>query len=757
MYNPMSLIHSRPSNPHLRTAAAQAPASSPVRAGWRQAPTLIALLALLWLPRALALDTFVTTDEPLWLGRAANFACALQRGDLEQTFQREHPGVTAMWAGAAGFWWRAPGYADGCTYFERRSEHEPALRERGLDPLQILAAGRTFMVLANILVLALAFLYARRLLGPLAAALGVALIALDPFHLAHSRLLHLDGLLSSLMLLSVLAFADFVRARPLPVARPLPALLVSAAAAGLAALTKSLGLFVAPFVGLLALVEMWRPARATPKQARAPAWRLAWPLAVWAIWAAAAFVLAWPAMWANPVRVLLRMFDLAGEYAAGGHGSPLFFNHTIVADGRLGARFWYFYPLTYLWRTTPLTLLGLAAGLVALARHGAPLDRAPARRTVQALLLFALLFALAITLSAKKFDRYLLPAYLPLDLVAGAGWAAIVRWLAGRLQRGGPRARSSRARFLPGLALFLVLAAQAAFVLPTFPYYLSYYNPLLGGSRKAPQVMAIGWGEGLDQAARTLNARPDVHELEVWAWYNSGCFSYFYAGQSLEIPNQPDWQEIDLQRILNADYAVIYDLHQRQRRVPEPLLSALAHLAPEYTTRINGLEYVRIYALSHDLRADPACQAVDALFGDPAGAPILLRGFRLAGGEAAPTFRAGDVIPLWLCWQAQETPGEALKVFVHVLDEGGALVAQHDAEPAAWQRPTTGWQPGQEVVDAHGIALPPDLPPGRYTLAVGMYRLSGQRLPVSRDGRPEGDMLLLAEITIAPPGEAPAE
>jgi hypothetical protein len=42
----------------------------------------------------------------------------------------------------------------------------------------------------------------------------------------------------------------------------------------------------------------------------------------------------------------------------------------------------------------------------------------------------------------------------------------------------------------------------------TFPYYLSYYNPLMGGPRKAPQVMQIGWGEGLDQAGRYLDRNP---------------------------------------------------------------------------------------------------------------------------------------------------------------------------------------------------------------------------------------------------------
>ncbi len=58
-----------------------------------------------------ALDQFVTIDERKWLARSANFYYALAHGDLAATFQREHPGVTVMWAGTLGFLQRFPAYA----------------------------------------------------------------------------------------------------------------------------------------------------------------------------------------------------------------------------------------------------------------------------------------------------------------------------------------------------------------------------------------------------------------------------------------------------------------------------------------------------------------------------------------------------------------------------------------------------------------------------------------------------------------------
>ena len=68
------------------------------------------LLLALWLPRGLALDRFITADEPKWLLRSANFYQALYLGDFKETFQQGHPGVTIAWVGTAGFLWRFPGY-----------------------------------------------------------------------------------------------------------------------------------------------------------------------------------------------------------------------------------------------------------------------------------------------------------------------------------------------------------------------------------------------------------------------------------------------------------------------------------------------------------------------------------------------------------------------------------------------------------------------------------------------------------------------
>ncbi len=112
------------------------------------------------------------------------------------------------------------------------------------------------------------------------------------------------------------------------------------------------------------------------------------------------------------------------------------------------------------------------------------------------------------------------------------------------------------------------------------------------------------------------------------------------------------------------------------------------------------------------------------------------------------TWGAGEPIRLTLYWRALASMDVGYKVFVHVLDWQGQVVAQRDVAPADWSRPTTGWTAGEVVIDAHEL---PPLGAGEYRIAVGMYhpetfaRLemrgpSGERVP--------DDRLILGEVRV---------
>jgi len=125
--------------------------------------------------------------------------------------------------------------------------------------------------------------------------------------------------------------------------------------------------------------------------------------------------------------------------------------------------------------------------------------------------------------------------------------------------------------------------------------------------------------------------------------------------------------------------------------------------------------------------APPVSHRVDTRLGDA----IALVGFD-APDDAEP----GQVLSIKLVWKALGEINQGYKVFVHLLGSDGRPVAQSDAVPANWTRPTSGWQPGEYVTDVHTLDLAPDLPPGVYRLSVGMYDddLAGERLPIASGG-----------------------
>ncbi len=113
------------------------------------------------------------------------------------------------------------------------------------------------------------------------------------------------------------------------------------------------------------------------------------------------------------------------------------------------------------------------------------------------------------------------------------------------------------------------------------------------------------------------------------------------------------------------------------------------------------------------------------------GDKITLDGYRLMDRDAG----AGDIVRLTLHWRAEGEIGEDYKVFVHLLDEEGGLVAQRDSEPVGGMRPTSGWGEGEEVMDNYGVVIPQGVPAGEYEIVVGMYDPeSGERLPIMDEG-----------------------
>jgi hypothetical protein len=145
--------------------------------------------------------------------------------------------------------------------------------------------------------------------------------------------------------------------------------------------------------------------------------------------------------------------------------------------------------------------------------------------------------------------------------------------------------------------------------------------------------------------------------------------------------------------------------------------------------------------------------STDVEFGD-AGTPPWRGVARLLGYRVTPSVvEPGDTVDVTLYWQALARPDQNYAVFVHLLSEVGAMVAQRDTYPGLGRYPTIVWEPSVAFADTYRVHVPETAyAPDVGYIQVGIYLPDGPRL-ITSDGR---DALRLAAVEVQPrPGEFP--
>jgi hypothetical protein len=113
--------------------------------------------------------------------------------------------------------------------------------------------------------------------------------------------------------------------------------------------------------------------------------------------------------------------------------------------------------------------------------------------------------------------------------------------------------------------------------------------------------------------------------------------------------------------------------------------------------------------------SSPAHQlAID--FGRP---PAL----RLAGYVLPATLQPGQTIPVTLFWQPLAPLSADYTIFLHLRNSAGETLAQLDFRPFDGAYPTYHWSPGVRITETRFWNMPAGLPPGAYTLYLGLYQL----------------------------------
>lgn len=642
---------------------------------------LIGIFLVSFAVRIAAIDVPINVDELKWLQRGLSFVGALVDRDLAGTYLQHHPGVTTMWVNGTGAmihcvlrdWFPSDLNLDK-TSLQACAQTLKA----NIFPVETYIIVRWFQGIVTSACTVYLYVLARQLLSNPIALIGTGLLVFEPFFLAYQRFLTTDAFQVDFTAIALFLLLLYLRGDG---KRRL--LFASGASMGLAVASKSPALTVLPaIVTWIVLIELgvWRssfPRRGFLRQG--------FDLGLWAIALVATIVAIWPALWVAPIQTAMKVLgDLQAETE---RGEFFFLGQVTDAPGAI------FYPLVLLYRLSPLLLLGLIALIIALI---APKLRCNLRCVpeLMALALVALFVAFILSSSDNKIDRYIIPIIPALAFLAAAGWEQVYRWL--ECWPGASKA-----------ALGLLALGQLAIFVPYYPYYVTYYNPLLGGAPAAERLLMLGNGEGLDRAARWLERAPDAEEMTVATWY-APSFAPYFKGESKDIgkaldPKQPWWQE--------AHRVVLY-VNQFQRQLPSPeVLAYFNAQKPLYTVRLNGVDYARIYpgaiALPQELEQIQGQQN-----------PVLKDSLRLRGYNLSETqLQAGQTLGVTLYWEVFKTPTSEIRVPLAVKKGDRSLLKQESSLLSAFA-PYFDWKkiaPGTIVRDFHAIALPSGLA-GRYTL-----------------------------------------
>jgi 4-amino-4-deoxy-L-arabinose transferase-like glycosyltransferase len=656
------------------------------------------IIALAVIPRVVDLGVFRIIDEEHLWEWTEQFTRAVLARDWAGTAITAYPGLPFFWVQFVNL---------GLEMMRRALSQGEWIGDTGVYLVfhewsreAFLDERRLMLGLVNGALVVWLYLLVRRLFDNTVGLIAGILLALNPFLLSESRVARVEALSAELVALSVIALMLYFHERSWRW------LALSGILGGLALSTKSQNLLLVGFAGL-AIAGYWL------RHGRSGGW---WPILrrmvvaglFWLVVAILIFVVIWPAMWTDPRIALTLITDYASTHATDPEYQELYFLGRTVVGRDPGVLF---YVVIFLWKMTPLTMIGLVGALIWLARRRQENQPVWSRRAeVLALLIFVLLYVAGMSLGAHKRTRYLLPIFPMLDVIAAVGLGWIGQLVARRWLADWPTRR------LAGVGLGALLLVQAVVVLPHHPYYYDFYNPLLGGGPVAVKLIRVGWGEGMDQVADYLNTLPNPEELTVATRF--GRYMVDFSGRRILLDTTWRW--------LHADYVVLYVQQVQKMLEPDPgIIRYFQQRTPEHVVRLGGIDYAWVYTSPIQHPANPLQSQVPdkakllgynwQQVGDKEQVKVVWQNDGLDAGEViAVRLSSGEIGEVGKWQQCQSTSGSGVLV-----PEAGDVVESICSLPELNTTPGIG---GLEfaIQDEAG-----HLTPIEFSLARAAFRVEG--------------------------------
>jgi hypothetical protein len=173
---------------------------------------------------------------------------------------------------------------------------------------------------------------------------------------------------------------------------------------------------------------------------------------------------------------------------------------------------------------------------------------------------------------------------------------------------------------------------------------------------------------------------------------------------------------------------VVYLAQAQRLLIDTEVARYLSSLKPEYTVRIDGIDYAQIYEIDKPLPASfrPFQHAQDAQFGDQ----ILLLGYDVNSDYVRQDGKLG----INLYWQALRRMEEDYTICLKLVNDVYHIWGQQDSRPVWDGSLTNTWEQGQIVGDKRELEVLPGTPPGLYRVEVILLDLHSGRMLESEGG-----------------------
>ena len=304
------------------------------------------------------------------------------------------------------------------------------------------------------------------------ALVFVIFLTLEPFYIGLTRVVHLEGLLSTFMLAAFVWFYYFLvstnfDAKLVSIIKN-KVFVIAAFFTALSLLTKTSALFLLGFFPLMTFIYCYVGSHSLIR-----AFKKSFNItAIWLLFVFVFCFVLWPALWVIPTEVFLKLREgIIDTGVIEGH-SQLYFGKYVLDPGLT------YYPIVFLLKSSPYLLLGLLGSYLIRDKF----DKF--KMFIFYAALFAFFYFVEMSLPTKKLDRYLLPSMVVSVLISSFFFYWVLETVFSKT-------------FYRTLVIILIPALITLYSI--HPDYFSYFNPMFGGLSVGIKILEPKWMIGTNE------------------------------------------------------------------------------------------------------------------------------------------------------------------------------------------------------------------------------------------------------------------